>query len=60
MVLCNTFDAYVFTSTDSWSSWTKTFQVLGQEATTWGGLRPATLLKRDSGTGVFLWNLRNF
>ena len=23
-------------------------------------LRPATLLKRDSGTGVFLWILRNF
>ena len=22
--------------------------------------RPATLLKRDSNTGVFLWNLRNF
>ena len=24
------------------------------------GLRPATLLNRDSGTGVFLWILRNF
>ena len=24
------------------------------------GLRPATLLKRDSGTGVFQWILRNF
>ena len=24
------------------------------------GLKPATLLKRDSGTGVFLWILRNF
>ena len=24
------------------------------------GLRPATLLKRDSTTGVFLWILRNF
>ena len=24
------------------------------------GLRPATLLKRDSGTGVFLWILQNF
>ena len=24
------------------------------------GLRPTTLLKRDSGTGVFLWILRNF
>ena len=23
------------------------------------GVRPATLLKRDSNTGVFLWNLRN-
>ena len=24
------------------------------------GLRPATLLKRDSNAGVFLWILRNF
>ena len=24
------------------------------------GLRPATLLKRDSNTAVFLWSLRNF
>ena len=24
------------------------------------GVRPATVLKRDSSTGVFLWNLRNF
>ena len=24
------------------------------------GLSPATLLKRDSGTGIFLWILRNF
>ena len=24
------------------------------------GLRPATLLKKGSGKGVFLWNLRNF
>ena len=23
-------------------------------------LRPPTLLKRDSNTGVFLWNLQNF
>ena len=24
------------------------------------GIKPATLLKRDSSTGVFLWNLRDF
>ena len=24
------------------------------------GLRPATLLKKNSGTGVFLWSLQNF
>ena len=24
------------------------------------GLRPATLSKRDSGTGIFLWILRNY
>ena len=53
-VVCRCFLKYMFSKNFTWKHLCWNFFLIKLQV-----LRPATLLKTDSNTGVFLWNLRN-